>query len=199
MGPRRRTVNSTHRAATRPAALAAARGHAQPSALDRGASPGARPEAAQQFHAQLRASLLAGAQLTAPTIVKALRVAYVELGRDRRDPFGDALPAARALASIYAAWMETLDPQSPTSDVRSLKHLSDAGWIEAQMLVSGQAGLAAADRRTLLKRGAVEAVDFVIGDGSRVPQRNDLAWLSGFAAGLQARPTGERDGDGPAG
>jgi hypothetical protein len=158
--------------------------------MDRDGTPGVRSDAASHFHAQVRASLVAGAKLTAPTLVKALRGAYLELHRDGRDPFGKSLAGARALASIYAAWMETLDPHMHSQDTRSLKHLGDAGWIEAQMIVSAQANSETAARRAFLQRGSVEAVDFVIGDGAAVPQRNDLAWLSGFAAGLQGLSVG---------
>ncbi|MES2153981.1 MAG: hypothetical protein V4510_02510 [bacterium] len=147
-----------------------------------------RPDAARHFHAQLRAALAAGAKLTAATLVKALRQAYRASTDPGRDPFGKALPDARALASIYAAWMETMDPDLYSQDTRILKHLGDAGWIEALMIVSAQP--AGPGRAGFFQRGTMEATDFVIGDGTSVPQRNDLAWLGGFAAGLQGLSVG---------
>ncbi|MES2153559.1 MAG: hypothetical protein V4510_00295 [bacterium] len=165
------------------------RGRRTPSAIDRHVSD-VRPRASRLFHEQLRTSLGGGAKLAAPTMVKSLRGAFLELGRDAVDAFGDGLAGARALASIYAAWMETLDPQVHDADTRLLKHLSDAGWIEAQLIVSAYPQADAMSRREFLQRGAIEATEFVIGDGMSVPQRNDLAWLGGFAAGLQGLSTG---------
>ncbi len=166
-----------------------AAGHGRrPSAMDRSGQLGVRPDAARQFHVNLRAALVAGAKLTAPTMVRTLRQAYSALGRDGRDPFATLLPEARALASIYAAWMETLDPGDNSQDARILKHLGDAGWIEAQIIVVGQAH--SPDRHTFLHQGVISAADFVIGDGTCVPQRNDLAWLGGFAAALQGLSVG---------
>ncbi len=159
--------------------------------MDRTGTVDARANAAQHFHAQLRSTLVAGAKLTPPTLVKALRGAYAELRPASHDPFGPALSGARALAGIYAAWMETLDPQSQNTELRSMKHLSDAGWIEAQMIVVSQTQSVPAAKQEFLQRGTIEAVDFVIGGGLTVPQRNDLAWLSGFAAGLQGLSVGQ--------
>lgn len=157
-----------------------------PSALERNGTSSVRLQAATHFHEHLRTALVAGAKLTAPTLVKGLRAAYMLLSRGPTDPFAaSSLSEARALATVYAAWMETLDPHGNHTELRSVKHLSDAGWIEAQMVVASQHDAEVRQRETFLQRGAVAAVDFVVGDGKVVPQRNDLAWLSGFAAGLQ--------------
>lgn len=173
------------RAAGDPASVPLAAAARTPSALDRNGPSALRSVAARHFHENLRAALVAGSKLTAPSLVKALRGAFVLVTRGRRDPFGAALAEARALATVYAAWMETLDPHGNHNELRSVKHLSDAGWIEAQMIVATQAEAETDVREAFLRRGAVDAVDFVVGDGQVVPQRNDLAWLSGFAAGLQ--------------